>query len=750
MEGAIAVSHAMRNQALKLTQMGFNVFPLIAGAKQPAITDWQKLATKNVEIIDNWFTRKPPQNIGIATGNGLLVVDVDTKIGKNGLASLDEMQHTHAQLPTTLVARTATGGFHYYLSYDPLALELGNRANVLAGIDTRAKGGYVVAPGSIIAGRAYTWLHSHPIAKAPDWLLRLVGKREPGSIDRVSTKPAAPTLDDGPQILAASLWLSSAAPAIEGSGGDHTTFVAACRMKDFGLSQGAAYDLMAAIWNPRCQPPWTFDDLETKVANAYSYGENRQASATPEAHFPEDETVRLAREASKISDAQRKEEPFSRTRPKPVLEYAPAKLPPRRWVIGKLALEGKVTVLIAPGGVGKSTLTLLAGLAVATGRDDLFHAAIRPHTRPPAFDPFDVLNLESATAKYEMMRRAAAAAPAWIFNNEDDQDELQRRLFAMMKLHGIIIEDLMTRGGEPRLFLNSGEHRPFLAAKRVKVADGSALIPADAPAMTAHAKALGVKLIVVDPFIETHDADENSNPEIAQVARIYRMVAQKADCAVVLVHHTRKHPAASADSSVGDADSGRGAGALVNVARVARTLYSMSAADAKMAGVGEHERWKYVRLDNAKANLSAPTASGVSGAEWFERVGVSLETDGGPGAEEEVGALRYWSPGALVAGAEGAGEDMGVTAAERAARTEAAVAAVLAAGGWLGVRDCARTIGGGAGLAGISEDSLRKFVERRFKDGVGLADGRVCRIALRGGVKTRHQNYLEIVASTLF
>ena len=49
---------------------------------------------------------------------------------------------------------------------------------------------------------------------------------------------------------------SEAAPAIEGMNGDDRTIKVACWLRDLGVSEGAALDLMLSDWNERCEPPW--------------------------------------------------------------------------------------------------------------------------------------------------------------------------------------------------------------------------------------------------------------------------------------------------------------------------------------------------------------------------------------------------------------------------------------------------------------------------------------------------------------
>jgi len=140
----------------------------------------------------------------------------------------------------------------------------------------------------------------------------------------------------------------------------------------------------------------------------------------------------------------------------------------------------------------------------------------------------------------------------------------------------------------------------------------------DACAQEIRERDIGV--FVVDPFIETHEVNENSNEQIKAVAAMFRGIARKGDCAVLLVHHTVKPPLASSDGHAGDMNTAGGASALTGVARIVQTLFSMSAKDAERYGIADEDRHLYVRLDDAKANVGLIT----NRAAWFRRVGVTI------------------------------------------------------------------------------------------------------------------------------
>ena len=269
-----------------------------------------------------------------------------------------------------------------------------------------------------------------------------------------------------------------------------------------------------------------------------------------------------------------------------------AMIPRRRWIIGSFALRGQLTVLVSPPGAGKSTLTIAMAVAAATGRDEIIGERVHEQVK------------------------------AWVWNNEDDEHELDRRLNAAMLHWNVTPEDL--RG---RLGLNSGSERPLVVAKAMK--DGSVVRLPDVEAIVEVIKAEGIGLLIVDPFVETHEVDENNNAQIKAVAALWREVARRGGCAVVLVHHTGKPPAASPDAWTGSLSASRGASSLSGVARVVRTLFGMSERDAEKLGIDAARRHQLVRMDDAKANLSLASHQ----ARWFERKSITIANG------EEVGVL---------------------------------------------------------------------------------------------------------------
>ncbi|MEK6440901.1 bifunctional DNA primase/polymerase [Pseudonocardia sp. T1-2H] len=191
--------------ALDAAGRGWPVFPLCPGTKRPALhghtrcpgdgpcatghQGWEQRATTDPDRIRGAWTGGRAFNIGLATGPaGLLVVDCDTPTVPDGpdagppeewagatggadvLARLAEQ--AGATLPVTFTVTTPSGGTHLYY-WAPGGIELRNTAGLLGWkIDTRAHGGYVVAPGSITPAGVYAVTVDRPVAELPGWLLQ--------------------------------------------------------------------------------------------------------------------------------------------------------------------------------------------------------------------------------------------------------------------------------------------------------------------------------------------------------------------------------------------------------------------------------------------------------------------------------------------------------------------------------------------------------------------------------------------------
>lgn len=273
----------------------------------------------------------------------------------------------------------------------------------------------------------------------------------------------------------------------------------------------------------------------------------------------------------------------------------PTTIPPRPWVYGRHMIRKQVSVTVAPGGVGKSSLTLVEALAMATGRKILGE-----------WVPAEPLRV-------------------WAYNLEDPRDEMDRRVIGAMLHHGIAPSDLGIGedGTGARLFMDTGRERPLCTA--IEAQGNVSIVRPELDALEAEIKARGIDVLIVDPFVSSHRVSENASGAIDLVAKEWARLADRCNCAIELVHHTRKTGGVEATS-----EDGRGSSALLAAARSGRVLNKMSDELRDQAGI-KNDPSTYFGIDRDKSNL-AP--AGVR--KWIRMATVDL------GQGDSVGVAETW------------------------------------------------------------------------------------------------------------
>jgi hypothetical protein len=159
--------------AIKLAQGGFRVFPV--DGKKPRVWKYVQAATRKESVICEWARRWPDTSwailcgVELSGGGFLAVIDLDVhgeKFG-NGFKTLALREEDLEPLPETFTVKTGGGGEHrYFRTSKPLPTS----SRLLGpGLDCKALGGFVVAPGSIHAsGERYKVISDLPIAWLPE------------------------------------------------------------------------------------------------------------------------------------------------------------------------------------------------------------------------------------------------------------------------------------------------------------------------------------------------------------------------------------------------------------------------------------------------------------------------------------------------------------------------------------------------------------------------------------------------------
>jgi hypothetical protein len=169
------------------------------------------------------------------------------------------------------------------------------------------------------------------------------------------------------------------------------------------------------------------------------------------------------------------------------LERAP---PERRWLVDALWAEQGVGFIGGTPKSLKSWIGLDLAVAVASGTPCLGHFQVR------------------------------RAGPSLVYLAEDRADVVRERLEALAKARGLLLGSLDV------LVLTT-------PALRLDLTDHCARLEAT---LAAHRP----RLLLLDPFVRLHRADENSAQEVAAILASLRELQRRHHLAITVVHHTRK------------------------------------------------------------------------------------------------------------------------------------------------------------------------------------------------------------------
>ena len=162
----------------------------------------------------------------------------------------------------------------------------------------------------------------------------------------------------------------------------------------------------------------------------------------------------------------------------------------RRWLLEHLWLDGAVGILGGEPKCGKSFLALELATAVASAT--------------PALATFAVTD----------------PGPVLLFAAEDDLRDVRERLDSLCQARSMALEQLDLHViTESALRLDTRRDHLRLARTVARIRP---------------------RLLVLDPLVRLHRADENSAAEIAPILDFLRRLARARQTAVLLVHHARK------------------------------------------------------------------------------------------------------------------------------------------------------------------------------------------------------------------
>jgi hypothetical protein len=145
-------------------------------------------------------------------------------------------------------------------------------------------------------------------------------------------------------------------------------------------------------------------------------------------------------------------------------------------------------------------------------------------------------------------------------------------------------------------------------------------------------------VVMLDPIAELHELEENDNVQMAKLMGMVRSVARETKAAILLLHHASK---ASVDAGKSRAATAtRGAGAIVNSARVSMVLNEMTAKDAEDLGIPEGDRPLYGELTRPKANMGPRSFGG----DYIKVEVVAFGNGDADNDEDTVAVATAWKP----------------------------------------------------------------------------------------------------------
>lgn len=259
--------------ALDYAAQGFVVFA-VGPDKIPFLgTQGWRDGTTDPDKLRAMWKKWPHANIACVPGeSGKMVIDTDPG------HSMDELHEKLEVMPETpLITETPRGGKHYWFDLAPGDNVRPSASKISEKVDVRGHGSYVVLPPSSTPDGSYRWSH-------PSYLpMPRATFRTEAMIRAANTKRQTRSTDADIWIIDADqehhkaqaieyLRSEKCKEAVEGQGGDEMTKNTANCMRDYGLSEETALDVMMAVYNvEKCFPPWDHEGMAQKVRNAYRY-----------------------------------------------------------------------------------------------------------------------------------------------------------------------------------------------------------------------------------------------------------------------------------------------------------------------------------------------------------------------------------------------------------------------------------------------------------------------------------------------
>lgn len=307
----------MTNIIQKALEVGKRVpvFPCNS-QKRPACRNGFKAATQDPEEIERLFSSPNASLIGMPTGasSGVSVIDIDVHGDKKG----EEWRQENASLlGDTRVARTKSGGYHFYYVHED---GIRNSQGIDGCVDIRGEGGYVIHPES----EGYEWQNERPIAPFPA---------------QFNKKPKTAELYLASPVTLSNSQMSRLRDSYEGHGWNRIVSTICYNAVEHGWSDTQIRDFLAPICDGGANDADLTPILKS-VRKKVSIQDNGNTSPIP---IPKKPKLPLAKLGLIDID----------------------EIEPRELVYGRDYLAGVFSLTVASGGVGKSMLVIFEACDMA-------------------------------------------------------------------------------------------------------------------------------------------------------------------------------------------------------------------------------------------------------------------------------------------------------------------------------------------------------------------------------------------------
>jgi hypothetical protein len=275
--------------------------------------------------------------------------------------------------------------------------------------------------------------------------------------------------------------------------------------------------------------------------------------------------------------------------------------PKRQFLHGTDLVRGAVSMLVAPGGRGKSSWIIGLGLACASGR-----SLLEAHVFGP---PLSVL----------------------LINAEDSTSEISLRVRAAMQHHGLTDRDL------PKFYVAGADQ---LSISLLRAQGGAPILnPLGWNALIAELDRIQPDVLILDPLVSVMGGvSTNDNAGAALLMGRLVTLAAERRMGIMVAHHAAK----GRDPT--SAESAMGAASFVNLARNALAIEPLAESEAGKLGLPPWEARSVFRVVGTKQNLSPPTETD----RWFRIASVEMKNADPPvyPTGDRVGVVEIFEPGA--------------------------------------------------------------------------------------------------------